>query len=98
MAGIRVIGWAGLDSKGKMKILIAYHYFPHYRLPVMRALLHDKDIQYTFLGGQAFDKTIKIVEPNNIEGELSQWESVKNIWLLNGKFLWQSRICDSNFC
>jgi len=73
-----------------VKILVAYPYFPHYRLPVMRKMLLDKHIQYTFLSGQVFDKSIKLVEPENFQEKVSQWKSVKNVWLFNGKFLWQS--------
>ena len=62
-----------------MRILLAYHFFPHYRLPVMRKMLLDKNVQYTFLAGQVFDASIKTIGPQDFQNELFQWKSVKNI-------------------
>lgn len=72
------------------KILVVFHVFPYYRLQVMRALSQDKDMQYTFLSGSPFVKSIKPVDPENSENEPFLWKYVKNIWMFGGRLLWQS--------
>ncbi len=76
-------------TSNKIKILVVYHAFPYYRLPIMRELAHDEDIQYTYLSGEPFEASIPIVRFENF-GELFRWKTVKNNWIFNRKFLWQS--------
>jgi len=72
-----------------IKVLVAFHVFPYYRLQVMQALSQDDDVQYTYLAGSAFVKSIKPITPEDSAGGLFQWKQVRNIWLFNGRLLWQ---------
>src|ERR1700690_1946478 len=67
--------------------LIAYPYFPHYRLAVLKELAQDKDITYTFLAGTTPNIDIKIID--EVENKLN-WKIVKNVWMFNNRILWQN--------
>jgi glycosyltransferase involved in cell wall biosynthesis len=66
-------------------------------MAIMRALFRDKDVQYTFLSGDPFDSSISSVRAKDFQNESFRWKSVKNIWLLRGRFLWQSGLIGECF-
>lgn len=73
------------------KILVIYHYFPHYRLPILKALSNQRnfDFQYTFLSGQTTDVPLNILKRGDFSG--LDFIPVKNRWFL-GKILWQTKV------
>tara|TARA_B100000767_G_C19756749_1_gene533271 strand:- start:968 stop:2110 length:1143 start_codon:yes stop_codon:yes gene_type:complete len=74
-----------------IKILVIYHYFPHYRLPILKALSNqkDNDLQYTFLSGQTSDVPLNILKREDLSD--IDFIPVKNRWFL-GKILWQTKV------
>jgi len=66
--------------------LIAYPYFPHYRLAILKELAKDRDISYTFLAGTTPNIDIKTIDL--VENKLN-WKIIENIWLFDHKLLWQ---------
>ena len=74
-----------------IKILVVYHYFPHYRLPVLKALSNQEnvDLEYTFLSGSTADIPINILMKADFTG--LNFISVKNRWFF-GKILWQTKV------
>lgn len=74
-----------------IKILVVYHYFPHYRLPVLKALSNQEniDLEYTFLSGSTADIPINILRKADFTG--LNFISVKNRWFF-GKILWQTKV------
>ncbi|TRZ45014.1 glycosyltransferase family 4 protein [Robertkochia solimangrovi] len=75
----------------QINLAIIYHYFAHYRLPVLEELSHAEMLNITLLGDQKSDTDIPTIDP---DGELSHlhWYSLKNHWLLGGKLLWQGNL------
>lgn len=73
------------------KILVIYHYFPHYRLPILQALSsqNDEGLEYTFLSGSTSDVPLNILKNEDVLG--LNFISVKNRWVF-GKILWQTKV------
>jgi glycosyltransferase involved in cell wall biosynthesis len=69
---------------GKEKVAVVYHFFPHYRSAVMRALLDSAECEYILVG----DK----YDP---DGSIKEWEAPKDRFVfapcirLHGNLLWQ---------
>jgi len=72
------------------KVLIVYHYFAHYRLPIIKELAKDPDINYTFISGRTTNHDIKIISNSEMIENKVIWKEINNIWLFKKKFLWQS--------
>ena len=72
-----------------IKVLVAYHYFAHYRLPILQELSVDKEVAYTFISGTTTDTDIKVITPVVMAENQIHWKKVLNIWLLKRKVLWQ---------
>jgi len=85
----------------KRKVLICYHYFPHYRLPVMKELAKDNNYNFLYISGDKTDIEIKIINESEAKINNISYFSIRNHWLFGKKFLWQKdiiRICaKSNF-
>ena len=73
-----------------IRVLIAYHYFAHYRLPILQELSTEEEIAYTFISGTTTDADIKIIDPAAMTENRIHWKKVLNIWLLKRKILWQA--------
>jgi glycosyltransferase involved in cell wall biosynthesis len=73
------------------KVLIIYHYFPLYRLPILKALSDQKNIEleYTFLSGFTTDVPLEILKAEDVSG--LKFISVKNRWFFK-KILWQTKV------
>lgn len=73
------------------KVLVVYHYFPHYRRPILEALSNQEnvDLEYTFLSGCTTDIPINILRKSDFTG--LNFISVRNRWFL-GKILWQTKV------
>lgn len=73
------------------KVAIIYHYFAHYRHPIINALAKDKEIEFHFFSGKTTDTSIKTIDTNYsiypIEERGFKWNFFENIWL--GNLLWQ---------
>ncbi|HEX2997778.1 MAG TPA: glycosyltransferase [Anaerolineales bacterium] len=78
-----------LDLNMSIKVLVAYHYFAHYRLPILQELSVDKEITYTFISGTTTDTDIKVITPIVMAENQIHWKKVLNIWFLKRKILWQ---------
>ncbi|MDZ4177645.1 MAG: hypothetical protein U1E29_00190, partial [Coriobacteriia bacterium] len=77
-----------------MKVLIAYHYFPLYRLPIISALAeHDLVDLHLHWGRNTGSVHIRILEESQMyEAGLPEGNARigRNIWL--GPILWQTGI------
>lgn len=73
-------------------VAIVYHYFAHYRLPILEELSNSEVINYTFISGIDADTNIKL--HNFSETSFLKWLPLKNIWLFKGKLLWQKGLID----
>jgi len=73
------------------KILIIYHYYAHYRLPIIDALFNNKEdnINYCFLSGNNPEIPIKTLDDEDIKKY--NILTVQNLWFLK-KILWQKNI------
>ena len=73
------------------KVLIIYHYFPLYRLPILKVLSDQKNIglEYTFLSGFTTDVPLDILKAEDVSS--LNFISVKNRWFLK-KILWQTKV------
>ncbi len=76
----------------KINVLINYHYFPHYRIPIMRSLSNSTKLNVKFISGDVTDVQIKIIDHKIVTENKFNWAKVKNIWFLGKKFLWQKGI------
>jgi len=77
----------------KPKVLIVYHYFAHYRLPILRELTRNNKYNFRFVSGKTSEITIEKISPELIEKNTDSdglnWEFVENIWIRSGPLLWQ---------
>ena len=73
------------------KILIIYHYFPHYRLPILNSLCNQEnmDMDYTFLSGFTSDIPLNILKEKDVS--TLKFISAKNRWFF-GNILWQTKV------
>ncbi|MGZ3820122.1 MAG: glycosyltransferase [Mucilaginibacter sp.] len=69
------------------RVAIVYHYFAHYRLPVLKELVNSKDVDYTFIADTASEDGIKVIDFNSDISLSDKFLKVKNTFFK--KFLWQ---------
>lgn len=62
------------------RIGVVYHFFPHYRLPVMRALDRSEAYSFDFIGQNASDDGIVPIDPGKVsrfvDGPYTRWGRV----------------------
>lgn len=82
-------------SLAKPQVLVVYHYFAHYRLPVMHELLTSENVDYIFAAGVSSEVSIKLIDEKQFQQDAlkitgqQRWRSLSNHWL-KGPLLWQS--------
>ncbi|MDN3619155.1 glycosyltransferase [Polaribacter undariae] len=68
------------------KVLIAYHYISHYRIPIFNLLSKNDKVEYTILAGEKTDIKIKTadIELSKIPPKNGgiRWEIISNYWFL----------------
>jgi len=73
---------------------IIYHYLAHYRLPIFQELMKSEVVEYTIFSGKDSEIEIKKVEESIAAKDIDtgglRWFFLKNKWLFNNRFLWQS--------
>ena len=79
----------------KPKVYIVSNYHPFYKLPLLRALAKDNEIDYYFISGLEADITINILSEEILLQNHLQWMRVKNYWLFRKRMLWQKGILKS---
>lgn len=85
-----------MGSKEVNNVAIVYHYFAHYREPILRSLCSQTkpDPQYTLISGQNTNlPALKLIDVKKasepIEKKGLRWRLVRNHWII-GPLLWQS--------
>lgn len=90
---------APIDRSKSMKVLICYHYFAHYRKPVLQELSKSQQLETElvsdFCAEQASLDTLRPEHfangpehlPNGNDEPKIRWHQVRNWWI--GPFLWQ---------
>jgi glycosyltransferase involved in cell wall biosynthesis len=77
----------------KPKVLVVYHYFAHYRLPVLRAMAVNEDVDFSFVSGDSSEINIEKIPPDLSRLPVSdgglKWSFVENLWVKSGPILWQ---------
>lgn len=73
----------------KKKILVVYHYYPHYRMPVMKELAKDEDFDFSFVSGNIADTHIKTISSQEALSNGLKFSIIPNIWFFRKKLLWQ---------
>lgn len=81
-----------MPESNTTKVAIIYHYIAHYRLPIFKKLMEDKEVQYDLYSGTTSEIPIKKIDETLAaktvaEGGL-RWLFLKNIWIKN-IILWQ---------
>jgi len=80
-------------------VAVVYHYFAHYRGPVIRALCQNSDHGLTY--SLFSDRNSNIPSLETVDNSLAgipvssgglRWRFVRNVWL-GGPFLWQRGVC-----
>jgi len=77
------------------RVLIVYHYFALYRLPIVRKLMELDDYEVTLISSAHSRAGIRTISPGlasePIDSGGVRWEFLKNIWIGGKKspFLWQ---------
>jgi glycosyltransferase involved in cell wall biosynthesis len=77
------------------RVLIVYHYFALYRLPIVRALMQREGYEFTLISSAQSRAGIRTIDPELAELAVEEggvrWEFLKNIWIGGKKspFLWQ---------
>lgn len=70
------------------KVLIVYHYFAHYRLPIMKELANENSVEFSFLSGDTSDINIEKISKKEADAAGITWTYIENKWLGNN-WLWQ---------
>lgn len=73
----------------KKKVLVTQNYFPHYRLPVLRELARDQDIEYVFVSGRETNKQIRLIAEEEYARNGIHWQRVRNLYCLRRRILCQ---------
>jgi glycosyltransferase involved in cell wall biosynthesis len=77
----------------KPTVLVVYHYFARYRLPVLRALAENEEIDFKFVSGVTSEINIEKISPKLARKSVSagglEWRFVENVWVKSGVILWQ---------
>ena len=75
-------------------VAIIYHYFASYRIPILRKLMTSEHVKYFLYSGISSEIEIKKIDPNFSRIPITKsglrWFFLKNKWLLNKRFLWQT--------
>jgi len=71
------------------KVAVVYHYFAHYRLPIMETLMSSNKNKYYFLGGEGTDTKIETIKIKKGSLLYDRFVLLENIWLKK-KILWQN--------
>jgi len=71
------------------KTYIVYPYFPHYRLPILKKLNEEKEIDYVYFSGTETNFPIRIIDKNTVKKHKFNWRLLKNHWFYGNHFLWQ---------
>jgi len=72
----------------KKNILVEHHYYPHYRLPIIKKLSQSQQCNYYFASGIRTNKKIKLIKKECFIEEGIEFLELKNIWITK-KILWQ---------
>lgn len=77
-----------------MNVAITYHYFAIYRLPVLRALMTQRNPRYELISGKQSNLAgLKTIDPELAERPVEKgglrWKLIRNYWLKKW-ILWQS--------
>ena len=77
----------------KPTVLVVYHYFARYRLPVLRALAENEEMDFKFVSGVTSEINIEKISPKLARISVSagglEWRFVDNVWVKSGVILWQ---------
>lgn len=77
-----------------MKCAIVYHYLASYRQPIFMELMKSTNIEFTLYSGKNSEINIHKINIELANKKISdgglRWEFLKNTWIFNKKFLWQS--------
>jgi len=69
------------------RVAIVYHYFAHYRLPILTELVKSNEINFCFIADPASNNDIQVIDFTNNDIFKGRYYKVKNIELKN--FVWQ---------
>ena len=69
------------------RVAVVYHYFAHYRLPVLKELANSKEVDYTFIADTESEDGIKTIDFYNDKLLSDKFLKVKNSFFR--KFIWQ---------
>jgi glycosyltransferase involved in cell wall biosynthesis len=69
------------------RVAIVYHYFAHYRYPVLKELANSKEVDYTFIADTDSEDGIKTIDFYNDKLLSGKFLRVKNSFFK--KFIWQ---------
>ena len=69
------------------RVAIIYHYFAHYRLPILLELVKSKEVNYFFISDPVSGNDIQVINFENNELFKDRYFKVKNIQIK--MFLWQ---------
>ncbi|HTE01135.1 MAG TPA: glycosyltransferase family 4 protein [Mucilaginibacter sp.] len=69
------------------RVVIVYHYFAHYRLPILKEFATSKDIDFYFCADEQSDNDIKVIDFDAHDFFKGKFLKVKNIFIK--LFLWQ---------
>lgn len=83
----------------KPRVLLAYHYFAHYRRPIVEELVKSEHFDFTFVSDEKpSHASIKTLSQDDFDSgaifansSTARWEKVKNTWI--GPILWQHGLC-----
>lgn len=76
-----------LSNKHK-NVLVIYHYFAHYRLPVMNEMTKNTAVEFSFMCGSTSDINIEKVSDADLKSNNVNLAYIENKWLGNN-WLWQ---------
>ncbi|MEJ5994820.1 glycosyltransferase [Pedobacter sp. Du54] len=77
-------------EEGKKKIAIVYHFFAHYRGPIIEEMLNCKVNSYYFLAGDRVNSSYRNLKLYEFDTE-DRFIRLKNIWFFKN-FLWQPNL------
>ncbi len=75
-------------NKDHKKVLVIYHYFAHYRLPVINEMTKNDSAEFTFLCGRTSDINIEKISDTDLKNNNVNLKYIENKWLGNN-WLWQ---------
>jgi len=85
----------------ELKVLVVYHYFAHYRLPVLRAMASNEKVDFFFASGDSSEIVIEKIPTELSSVSVSKgglkWSILDNVWIGSGPFLWQKKLLGKCF-